>query len=850
MVQTIRVNSSGSPIIGSGGGGGPSYVPVTASATIQTFTLTNTSATTASPVLTKVPLFFAKTAVTSAQVPQVTAQSGGGTITVQFDEVRTWSDGSWKSCVMCIRDTNTIAASGSRLYDVAAVTGSRNNSGVFTLTGGSANTDVAADSDWKGDMSAHSQPTQTDTANHSFSLNTAAGTATRVTKIRSGPVCDGWVVKQTLVANDEIIATYYVDAFNDGSNTTNGNIACAMKLGLLFWDQASKDRHDYTLTFKEGVTTKDTYSTLQHHYHSEWITVRLANDPESGRMHWQDESKMPTLMHIPDFNYLMQHLFLPPLKLSAKASVTVTPAGSSTYTPCSNQGHRANIDGTGGYIGRGVIDGFTAHYIYKQTSAALRLARVQALTGLHLPWQYVSKNNRNRSSIASDAYNNFSGETADVSFTPISLILDPLADYDFQAEGMPAPTHGYNGSAASATHKAGWVGPSGGTGSWSNYATGASHAPQIAHAMYLIEGERYLLDAAIQDWTGCIHKTHGNQYRGRGQAMFTDGGAWRGVNWPITIQQRGGSYFGDEKTNYRDFGIMTAKAAYAAGLVPDNDVSKPYLVALAQQDANTMGNLMTALPTAARDLGVVVEAVRAERPWMRAMQAQGFRAFGTLLENTVYQDAASVTEKWGANVVTYGSKYMLNAYAGAHHLKGYDNFNTTDNPYVTPANIITEVISCSVDAGTNVVTVNHPKGCAWSADDRVVFVDYTDSTIGVSLPGGYTQGDLLYVISPSGNTFKVSTTSGGGELDLTTTGTYYIAIQYQDDSATAGDGGRSTPNADDYAPMWVQAIIMGHLAGNADCSQAIVDELETWIAAVDINGSSGLGLTWYSEDPV
>jgi hypothetical protein len=53
-----------------------------------------------------------------------------------------------------------------------------------------------------------------------------------------------------------------------------------------------------------------------------------------------------------------------------------------------------------------------------------------------------------------------------------------------------------------------------------------------------------------------------------------------------------------------------------------------------------------------------------------------------------------------------------------------------------------------------------------AANDRVVF----ESLLGQSLPTGLSTGTVYYVISPTTDTFKVSTTQGGSAVDITAVG--------------------------------------------------------------------------------
>lgn len=76
--------------------------------------------------------------------------------------------------------------------------------------------------------------------------------------------------------------------------------------------------------------------------------------------------------------------------------------------------------------------------------------------------------------------------------------------------------------------------------------------------------------------------------------------------------------------------------------------------------------------------------------------------------------------------------------------------------------------ACTVDTGTEVLTCN---GHGLSNDDVVTFFAPT------TLMAGLTMGNTYYVVNKDTNTFQVSTSVGGGAVDITSsgTGTQYVA---------------------------------------------------------------------------
>jgi len=82
--------------------------------------------------------------------------------------------------------------------------------------------------------------------NHTLAFDDTLETSTYAYKCFSGPVCDGWVVWQfaeddvALTDDDQMIGVWYINAWNDGTDTTNGNIEAMCKLTRPIYDVAGK----------------------------------------------------------------------------------------------------------------------------------------------------------------------------------------------------------------------------------------------------------------------------------------------------------------------------------------------------------------------------------------------------------------------------------------------------------------------------------------------------------------------------------------------------------------------------------------------------------------------------------
>jgi len=110
---------------------------------------------------------------------------------------------------------------------------------------------------------------------------------------------------------------------------------------------------------------------------------------------------------------------------------------------------------------------------------------------------------------------------------------------------------------------------------------------------------------------------------------------------------------------------------------------------------------------------------------------------------------------------------------------GTINYATGDYSITFHAAPIIDTATFTVDAGTNIIT---------SSSHGLVNGDIVKFTTTTTLPAGLSANTPYYVIEKTDNTFKVSTTSGGTEVDITDTGTgthtwartMVAAYQYED----------------------------------------------------------------------
>ena len=174
-----------------------------------------------SPGFMRMGLQFAKGEVPAGTIPQLNRNEQPIT-GVQFDERVTWSDGSLKTCVCHIRDTQW-SGDETRSYRIVAIPGVYNN------TGSKALSDIVHAHDFKIAFSdvRDFQDKPYGSGAFSASFNAMCSTTTRTYKYHSGPVCESWEVwglaadDATGLSDTHLKTIWYVSVWTDAA----GNIA-------------------------------------------------------------------------------------------------------------------------------------------------------------------------------------------------------------------------------------------------------------------------------------------------------------------------------------------------------------------------------------------------------------------------------------------------------------------------------------------------------------------------------------------------------------------------------------------------------------------------------------------------
>lgn len=781
---------------------------------IATFSLENWGTVSSTRTLFRGGMPFKKGDVPAGSVPEI-CRAGGAPIVAQFDERSTWSDGSLKFAVCHMRDSD-LAASGSQEYEVYAVTGSFDNTGATTLASVvAANTlsvEFSSLAQWNGTSSATRE-----SGDALAAFASAAAVATRVTKIHSGPVCEGWqvwgMVKDltdgTGAEDAHLKAIWYVDVWKDATDAVI-DTEFAAEIAQDWWAVANKFRLDYTATLKRNGTTVQAYTGIQHPYRSRWLTARMQDDNNHGKRHWV--GAVPSLAYKFDKAYWKSTRLIPPLHTTFVPNTGT----KATYVPLGNMQHRASIDDAGGYNGRGVWPRFDVVAFMRQTGIDARNARTNAFAGLHIPCHFRDDRTRTRPS-----------ESADVANTLIPLRWVPKADAASTFIGLPAPKHAYNGTIYNnIADRGGYADETGGEGVW-NTSNDSSHAPAFSTFAYMLEGERYMWEAMIDLATASAHNLTAGQYGGMPYIHWYDNASSRAEMSVPSLQWTGIPAY-TVQGNERSIGWATNLIAGAAGLAPDNDPQGQYMKAWNAHCADYLSECVTYQPPSAKQVGQTYNAVGSQANlllhWHSGFVVMGLMQNRRMTEEAGYDSYANMALHGIVGSATNSLYNLVNNYSLTKiTVDPYSSAHT----YFTPSQILT---SFEVSVASEIVTFPSDLLYSLQNDDEVYFT----RNLSKSLPSGYTEGTKLFVVSPSGKTCRLSTTSGGSPISIPN-GTYSVGIRAFGDTNTIAAFPPYLPPPDSFLPIARSALLYAEDAALADMPAGLAAEIVAFTANVDFS---------------
>lgn len=817
---------------------------------LHQFTLHNTSGSTLTP-RARLGLAFEKGAFPGSFETRVREFGGSDVAFAALAGTNTWDDDSWRSTAdggLVMEDSNTIASSASRTYEVYAVVGTQPASSFSPWTWLAAH-----GNDLTVEITSRTGFTTGAMGDLTFSLQTAIATTTR-----REILCDterfvrvkAW---QKVSGEEHLICEFHLDFWLGSDGSTVKAIEFAAVLSQHWWianpfgTTQTKERQTYTATVKYGSTTLDTRAGLAHAYYCRWASLRSDDDAQHARKHWinvDSSTPLPTVrVQYADSSLktMMRAGYIPPLRLGVSYSSDVysNPAAPSnggmqnTYTPLGVNGHRAQINSTGGHVGRGIWGDPDAKLVVRQSQDAAtaelawRRCRVMAQAGLALSAH--TRDHRSASGVNG-------GTDTTNRMIPHQYRKASALSLSESYSGLGTPCiyarNKIEGNITGLTSLGVDTNPTGGSGSFTGYDT--AHSQNYSAPAAFLEGEAYLGDAALSLWNMSVTHLNFNQ-SGADAAPFYFNNATRQAAYSIPNATTDGyGVTADATQQERALAWCMNQLTWAYAVTSDARPERNLVSNHVKNFDAWLSKGFDYFPTAHRTKGLAFAAIAYQghfSPWMCAWQGLAAYQMQRLAGEILPDNARSMT---GFEEAAHlAARYVVRlADECPYALRPYHSVWFADDPTtaLTPDSEFGTEYVCSLSSGT--FTATPDSGTAWANGDKVRFMRNA-SFDAQTLPAGVTFGTLYYMVERSGNTFKVSATEGGAAIATGTLAsvTAQIAPAAWGSVASIGAGGTVTPVDDHYNSMSMALVEAAIGNGHADMDNTIRDSYRTWVAA-------------------
>ncbi|MGD9507049.1 MAG: hypothetical protein AB7I59_00510 [Geminicoccaceae bacterium] len=732
---------------------------------LHSFTLHNTSTTATTRAAARLGLAFLKGDVPKGKKLAVWVKGGRRVPFSAAAATNTWADGSLRSTAdggMVMLD-GSLGPGQSRTYEVYAANGTAPTSGFdpFAWLAAHGN-DLTVSVTSRTGSATGAKPDLL------FSLKTAIATTTR-----REILCDtGRFVRikawQKVPQEEHLICEYHVDFWLDEAGAPFG-LEFAPVLSQHWWvadpfgQTQTKERYTYDVVVKYGTTVLDSRSRLDHAYHCRWASLRPQDDAQHARKHWigLGISQMPTVRVQYDDSSLKRMMkagYIPPLRLGVDYALPAL----LPYVPLGTNGHRAAINGTGAYAGRGMWgnpDALLVGGLQSSGSAAekaWRCARCAAQAGLAVFFHVFDHRSTSGVNGGTDAPNRLIPQSFRKAATlSLNQSYSGLGAHCVYSNGPVEESSGLTllGAAGSV---------SGGTGSFSSYDP--SHAVNYSGPMAFLEGEAYLGDAAMSALRrACTNYNFNRLGHDRGPYYY---------NYATRRAQQGipnttGSGYGttlDMSVQERAPGWTVNLLAQAYALRADDHPEQPFIKNLVRNVDRFLSDSFGYYPTGTgtqyeRGGSYIGFANYSTSPWM--LHWQGMSAYQM-------QRLADFLPENARGMTGLEESAFLSARLALRQMKAYPYaagtyrmIHSTDADGLSPLPLDEwpDIRTATISGGTWAATP--PYGMAWTNGDKIRVPPKNASFVTQTMPTNVTAATLYYMINVSGSTFQVATSEGG-----------------------------------------------------------------------------------------
>jgi hypothetical protein len=811
--------------------------------TLHSFTLHNTSGVASTQTIARLGLAFLKGDVPAGKRIAVRQRGGPQIAFAGAAATNTWADGSLRSTAdggLVMFDGVPLPAGGSRSYEVFVKDGAVPASGFdpFAWLAAHGNDLTVA-------VTARTGSATGPRPDLLFSLKTAIATTTRreiLCNTRRFVRIKAW---QKVSQEEHLICEYHLDFWLDGTGQPWG-LEFAPVLTQHWWVAdpfgvtQTKERQTYDATVKYGTTVLDTRTRLDHAYYCRWASLRPQDDAQHARKHWigLGLSQMPTVRVQYDDSSLKRMMkagYIPPFRLGVNYTGDFYPL-TSTYTPLGTNGHRAGINGTGAYVGRGMWGDPDAKLVSRQGSAsadtaegAWRAARVMAQAGMSA--YFHVRDHRSSSGVngGTDAPNRLMPSTLRKATTlSLSQSYSGLGSHLVYAIGSMEETTGLTTLAD--------VAPVGGTGAFGSYDT--AHACSYSGPMAFLEGEAFLGDAAISAWNRTVYHLSFNRLAADAGPLYWNFDTRRTAQ---SIPSSTGSGFGttmDATQQDRCLAWCVNLLTQAYALRADNHPEQPFIKNFVRNFDYWLSQSYGYFPTG--------EGSHYERggawikfgsaggrisPWMNYWQGlpayQMHRLAGEILpENargmTGFEEAGYLSVRLAANCFK-SHPYALGEYQQLWGLdaNGLSPLPLDEWPYNSTARISSDIF-----------TATPPFGMVWTNGDKLR-IPAQNSTLGPqTIPHGLSTGTLYYLINASGSTFQLATSPGGTPVTAIANATNVaIMVTMEAYKQNRLDQAYYFPSDDSYFPFAMALLELGIAEGHSDIAAETAEDIRAFFSS-------------------
>jgi hypothetical protein len=398
---------------------------------------------------------------------------------------------------------------------------------------------------------------------------------------------------------------------------------------------------------------------------------------------------------------------------------------------------------------------------------------------------------------------------------------------------MPAPSHAYADYRSTPQGHDGYIFPAGGDGVWSITTGDASHAVNYSYFMYLLEGERYHLEATLDLATNLVHQGIDNEFSNRAPSPVARGGLGRATHAPDTVFDAIAGLNGQE----RGAGWALTILGSAAGIVPDRHVAARFIKRLNQQQAIYLREILAHLPADAKASGFSPFADESgiSVPWSVAFNTLGGYHNWNLTELPEMRAWADFTANLSIGMVeSHLAKTLAYRLSSKPRSQPYD---AATNRYLPRAQSRIRSAengtgySGGVDPATGIFGVK-PTVPLFNGD--VMYVEErNDAGNPTGVPKGLTLGTPYYVIQANGDRAKLAATPNGPPVSFTSENGLTLSCDPKRPYDPLTGASPVNLSADDYATIHRAAVVMAHRAGHPDATPAIVKKIQAYVSHVD-----------------